>query len=161
LLNVPILRFSHLTEAEKRAYAIADNRIAEQAGWDRQMLSVELGELIDLLPAEGRDVTLTGFEIPEIDLLIVDRTKPRSAAEDVAPPTASPCGYAAGGPLAAWRSPAAMWGRTKRRRFWPVDGGGGRGCGFLRSTKRARGIGGPARHDRAPRIHVGFRRDVA
>ena len=85
LTHVPILRFSHLTEAEQRAYAIADNRIAEQAGWDRQLLSVELGELIDLLPIEGLDISLTGFEIPEIDLLIAGRVKSRSAPEAVAP----------------------------------------------------------------------------
>jgi len=67
LAEVPILRFDHLTEAQKRAYVIADNKIAEQAGWDREILAVELGELIDLLPAEGFDVSLTGFEAAEID----------------------------------------------------------------------------------------------
>ena len=75
LTHVPILRVDNLTEAEKRAYAIADNQIAEQAGWDRQLLSVELGELIDLLPIKGLDISLTGFEIPEIDLLITGRAK--------------------------------------------------------------------------------------
>ena len=85
LTHVPILRFNHLTEFEKRAYAIADNRIAEQAGWDRQLLSVELGELIDLLPVQGIDISVTGFEIPEIDLLIAGQAKPRPAAEDVEP----------------------------------------------------------------------------
>ena len=85
LAHVPILRFSHLTEAQKRAYAISDNRIAEQAGWDRQLLSVELGELADLLPTKGFDISLTGFETPEIDILIAPRAKPRSAVEEVAP----------------------------------------------------------------------------
>ena len=89
LAHVPILRFSHLTEAQKRAYAIADNRIAEQAGWDRQLLSIELGELIDLLPVEGLDISLTGFEIPEINLLIAGRAKSQSALEDDVPPP--PC----------------------------------------------------------------------
>jgi len=50
LAHVPILRFGHLTAAQKRAYVIADNKIAEQAGWDRELLSIELGELVDLLP---------------------------------------------------------------------------------------------------------------
>ena len=86
LTHVPILRFNHLTEAQKRGYAIADNQIAEQAGWDRQLLSVELGELIDLLPIEGLDISVTGFEIPEINLLIAGRAKSKSAPEDVAPP---------------------------------------------------------------------------
>lgn len=53
MAHVPIVRFVHLSEAQKRAYVIADNKIAEQAGWDRELLSIELGELIDLLPIEG------------------------------------------------------------------------------------------------------------
>src|SRR5271166_3888288 len=61
LTHVPIVRFGHLTEAQKRAYAIADNRIAEQAVWDRQLLSIELGELTDLPPTEGLDISVTGF----------------------------------------------------------------------------------------------------
>jgi DNA modification methylase len=70
--KVPVLRFESLSEAQKRAYLIADNRIAEQAGWDREMLAVELGELIELLPTEGLEVSLTGFEVPEIDALLAD-----------------------------------------------------------------------------------------
>jgi DNA modification methylase len=72
LVEVPTIRFDHLTPAQKRAYVIADNRIAEQAGWDQEILSIELGELIDLLPVEGMDVSLTGFEVPEIDMLMAD-----------------------------------------------------------------------------------------
>jgi ParB-like chromosome segregation protein Spo0J len=53
MAHVPIVRFGHLSEAQKRAYVIADNKIAEQAGWDRELLSIELGELIELLPIEG------------------------------------------------------------------------------------------------------------
>jgi ParB-like nuclease domain len=68
LTHVPVIRFDHLAAAQKRAYVIADNKLAEQAGWDREILAIELGELIDLLPAEGFDVSLTGFEAPEIDL---------------------------------------------------------------------------------------------
>ena len=85
LTHVPIVRFGHLTEAQKRAYAIADNRIAEQAGWDRQRLSIELGELMDLRATEGLDISVTGFEIDEIELLVKNWAKPRSAPEDVAP----------------------------------------------------------------------------
>lgn len=85
LSHVPVVRFWHLTAAQKRAYLIADNRIAEQAGWDREMLAIELGELIDLLPAEGFDVSLTGFEAAEIDLLLADMTALKSAPEDMPP----------------------------------------------------------------------------
>ena len=96
---MPILRFNHLTEAEKRAYAIADNRIAERAGWDRQLLSIELGELIELLPIEGLDISLTGFEIPEIELLVAGRAKPRSTPEEVLPQP----------PLHAVTRPGDLW----------------------------------------------------
>jgi ParB-like chromosome segregation protein Spo0J len=40
--EVPTLRIDHLSEAEKRAYVIADNRLAEKAGWDKQILAIEL-----------------------------------------------------------------------------------------------------------------------
>ncbi len=45
---VPTVRLSHLTEAQKRAYILADNRLAEKAGWDREILAIELQALIDL-----------------------------------------------------------------------------------------------------------------
>jgi ParB-like chromosome segregation protein Spo0J len=83
--HVPVIRFDHLTEAQKRAYLIADNKIAEQAGWDREMLAIELGELIDLLPTEGLDVELTGFEAAEVDLLLADMAGARPEAEDRQP----------------------------------------------------------------------------
>ena len=66
LTSVPTVRLSHLSDAEKRAYIIADNRLAEKAGWDRGLLVLELQGLIDI----GFDVELTGFEMPEIDLLL-------------------------------------------------------------------------------------------
>ena len=86
MAHVPIVRFGHLTEAQKRAYVIADNKIAEQAGWDRELLSIELGELIDLLPIEGLDISMTGFETAEIDLLLADMACASPDPEDVIPP---------------------------------------------------------------------------
>lgn len=66
LKQVPVLRIDWLTEAQKRAYVIADNRLAEKAGWDRELLVIELGELQTL----DIDLTLTGFELEEIELII-------------------------------------------------------------------------------------------
>src|SRR6266404_7413164 len=66
--QVPTVRLSAMSEAEIRAYVIADNRLAENAGWDRALLGLELQYLTDL--DIDFDVTLTGFELPEIDLLI-------------------------------------------------------------------------------------------
>jgi DNA modification methylase len=85
MTHVPIIRFGHLTEAQKRAYVIADNRIAEQAGWNREILAIELGELIDLLPVEGLDVSITGFETAEIDPLLEDMASSRPLPEDALP----------------------------------------------------------------------------
>src|SRR5258708_15948758 len=66
--QVPTVRLSDMSEAEIRAYVIADNRLAENAGWDRVLLGIELQYLTEL--DIDFDVTITGFELPEIDLLI-------------------------------------------------------------------------------------------
>jgi DNA modification methylase len=69
LLNmktVPTVRLSHLTDDEKRAYILADNRLAEKAGWDNDLLAIELQGLVDI----GFDVLLTGFEPAEVDIII-------------------------------------------------------------------------------------------
>src|SRR3982075_3853967 len=68
--QVPTVRLSAMSEAEIRAYVIADNRLAENAGWDRALLGIELQYLTEL--EIDFDVTVTGFELPEIDLLIGD-----------------------------------------------------------------------------------------
>jgi DNA methylase/ParB-like nuclease domain len=66
--QVPTVRLSDMSEAEIRAYVIADNRLAENAGWDRALLGLELQYLTEL--DIDFDVTVTGFDLPEIDLLI-------------------------------------------------------------------------------------------
>lgn len=66
--RVPTIRIDHLTEAQKRAYIIADNRLAENAGWDPELLRLELQYITDL--QLDFDLTLTGFETSEIDLLL-------------------------------------------------------------------------------------------
>ncbi len=67
MASVPTLRIDHLTPAEQRAYALADNRLAELAGWDRELLAIEL---VDLSSIElDFDINITGFEMGEIDVL--------------------------------------------------------------------------------------------
>ena len=61
-----------LSEAQKRALLIADNKIAENAGWDFERLAIELPELAELLIAESLDISITGFEPAEIDQLVSD-----------------------------------------------------------------------------------------
>src|SRR5260370_35480766 len=66
--QVTTVRLSDMGEAEIRAYVIADNRLAENAGWDRALLGLELQYLTEL--DIDFDVTVTGLDFPEIDLLI-------------------------------------------------------------------------------------------
>jgi hypothetical protein len=87
LATVPTIRLSHLSAAERRAYVIADNKLAENAGWDAEILAIELQALIDL----EFDVTLTGFSVAEIDLTLdLAREASHSGPEDVVPIPAGP-----------------------------------------------------------------------
>lgn len=69
--KVPTICLKHLTEAQKKAYIIADNRLALNAGWDEDMLKVELEELNDL----EFDISLLGFEDNEIESLLSEPTE--------------------------------------------------------------------------------------
>lgn len=84
--RVPTIRLEHLSDADRRAFIIADNAIAEKAGWSKSMLASELQGLVDL----GYDVELTGFSTLEIDtFLSLDDT---SAVDDVVEePVDGPC----------------------------------------------------------------------
>ena len=79
---VPALRIEHLSAAELRAYALADNQLAALAGWDQETLKIELGEISAEIP--DLDLTLTGFETAEIDRILLDdssRPQPDEANE--------------------------------------------------------------------------------
>lgn len=69
--TLPVIEAAHLTEAQKRAYVIADNRLALDAGWDNDMLKVELSDL----QADGFNLELTGFSLDEIAAFLVDPTE--------------------------------------------------------------------------------------
>ena len=80
MTEVPCLFVEDLTEAQKRAYIIADNKLALDAGWDEHILQIELAELADM----DFDITLTGFELDDIE-----DDEPQAVVEDdyeVAPP---------------------------------------------------------------------------
>jgi DNA modification methylase len=81
LVSVPTVKIDYLTDAEKRAYVLADNKLAEKAGWDAEILAIELQGLIDL----DFDVELTGFETAEIDLLVDTQDASKNDADDVLP----------------------------------------------------------------------------
>jgi hypothetical protein len=61
LREVPVIRVEGLSDAKRRALALADNKIAENAGWNRELLARELPELADILVVEGLDISITGF----------------------------------------------------------------------------------------------------
>jgi DNA modification methylase len=72
LKNVPVILIAGLSDVEKRAVALADNKIASNSGWDREILAAELGELATLLPKFNLDLKITGFEPAEFDALVAD-----------------------------------------------------------------------------------------
>ena len=83
--TVPTVMLSHMSDAERRAYVLADNKLAENAGWDREILAIELQGLIDL----NFDVELTGFSLAEIDFTLdaalAAKTNLRDEPEDKVP----------------------------------------------------------------------------
>jgi DNA modification methylase len=82
LAKVPVILLAGLSPARQRALAIADNKIAENAGWDRERLAIEIPELAGLLETEGLDVSILGFEAVEIDQLVTDFEENAADPED-------------------------------------------------------------------------------
>lgn len=64
--HVPTVRLSHLSPAERKAYVIADNKLALNAGWNQELLALELQSLVEL----DFDLELTGFSLAEVDLVL-------------------------------------------------------------------------------------------
>ena len=79
--TVPCIRLTHLTPAQKKAYVIADNKLALNAGWDDEMLKVELGELRE----EDFDLSLTGFSDEELEKLLAQAVTDGLVDEDQVP----------------------------------------------------------------------------
>src|SRR5262249_4937902 len=85
LRKVPVLIVTGLNETEKRALALGDNKIASNAGWDREILAAELGDLAKLLPEFDLNLEITGFEAPEVDSLLTDLVDSESDPADEVP----------------------------------------------------------------------------
>lgn len=66
LTEVPCVLIEHLSDAQRRAYILADNRLAEMSGWDRKMLAAELGDIQSI----GLDLSLTGFDPSDLEMNI-------------------------------------------------------------------------------------------
>jgi DNA modification methylase len=86
LTTIPALRTEHLSREEIRAYALADNKLAENAGWSKEILAIEFQGLLDL----DFDIELTGFELPEIEMILEAADPPVSASEDDEVPRLAP-----------------------------------------------------------------------
>lgn len=80
LSRVPCIRLGHLNEAQKRAYVIADNKIALNAGWDQEVLTDEMREIAEM----GFDLEITGFTDAELAELLLEKTE-GNTSEDAVP----------------------------------------------------------------------------
>ena len=81
LQELPVIEAAHLSDAQRRAYIIADNKLAMNAGWDDEMLRIEL----DALGVDGFDLELTGFSLDEIEALQVEEVPEGLTDEDAVP----------------------------------------------------------------------------
>ncbi|WP_066803150.1 site-specific DNA-methyltransferase [Sphingomonas asaccharolytica] len=96
--SVPVVRIEGMTEADRKAYVIADNRLAELAGWDQQLLKLELGSIIELDPAF--DLALTGFADAELEgLLAAIDAAERPSADEIPEPAIDGASVSAPGQL--------------------------------------------------------------
>ena len=116
LAEVPVITLSGLSETQKRALRIADNKIALNAGWDLEILQLELSELASI--DVDIDLTLTGFSTGEIDVILTPTGDPDDEVIPAVPATP----------------------RTKRGDIWilgehRVGCGDGRDAGFLQQVQ--------------------------
>jgi hypothetical protein len=83
LSTIPVIRIEHLSPTELRAYILADNQLALKAGWDKELLAIELRSLIDV----GFDIEIAGFEAPEVDFILdgISDAEHEPADEDATP----------------------------------------------------------------------------
>jgi site-specific DNA-methyltransferase (adenine-specific) len=81
--EVPVIELAHMTESQKRAYVIADNQLAMNAGWDTTLLSLELADLKD----QGFEMDVLGFDPKELDKLLEPEQVDGLTDEDAVPET--------------------------------------------------------------------------
>jgi ParB-like chromosome segregation protein Spo0J len=90
LTEVPCVRLEHMTRAQKRAYVLADNKLALNAGWDDELLAEELEVILG--EGDGFDVSITGFSLAEVDSQIEGKAVEEDGdpADDLLPEEVSP-----------------------------------------------------------------------
>jgi len=79
--EVPVIELSELTDTQRKAYIIADNRLALNAGWDNEMLTIELNDLL----ADGFALDILGFDPKELDALLAPEVVEGLTDEDAVP----------------------------------------------------------------------------
>ena len=89
MATVPVIELDGLSEAQKRAYILADNRTALDAGWDNDLLRIELGELKSL----DFNLELTGFSLEELGGLLTDQTLGLTDPDEAALASSSITGF--------------------------------------------------------------------
>jgi ParB/Sulfiredoxin domain len=104
MATVPCLRIEHMSAAEKRAYVLADNKLAINAGWDEELLALELKELMEA--DLGFDIGVTGFTIPEVDQLMEGLAPAEPGARRM-----TGCRTSTGFLLDASQAICGVWGR--------------------------------------------------
>jgi ParB-like chromosome segregation protein Spo0J len=124
LTEAPVIVLGHLTEAQRRAYRIADNKLTELGTWDEALLSAELQDLL----ADDYDLSRVGFSDGELDKLLVfdpDGDGEEGGAGGSVPPdhprAAAQSGLAHGRPVDPRRSPAALRRQHQPHRCPPPD----------------------------------------
>ena len=162
LKTIPAMVIDGLTEARKRALLLADNRIAQSAGWDRERLADELISLPELLAADGLDISVTGFEPAEIDALMADFGDDiPDPSDDIDPALLSGAAVTRHGDLWQLGKHRLLCGDARETTHLARLMGGERAhMAFLDPpySVRIRDIVGP-RPNQAPRIRHGLRRD--
>jgi ParB-like chromosome segregation protein Spo0J len=86
IAEIPVMVAAGWSEAQKRAYVLADNKLALNAGWDNELLRVELEGLKEL----AFDIDLTGFSLDEVSTLLVDKTAGLTDADATPEPPVEP-----------------------------------------------------------------------
>lgn len=86
--EVPTIQLDGLSEDQIRAYVIADNKLAENAGWDKEILAIELQHLLTL-DSGNCEVTITGFGVAEIDAILGEASSAADREEPVPEPDSS------------------------------------------------------------------------
>lgn len=115
LESVPVLVIDYMTEAQRRAYVIADNKLALNAGWDNELLALELGELRDA----GFDLDLTGFDADELAALTLgdgDGSDQGDAANDNEPASGALAERFLIPPFSVFNAREGWW--QNRKRAW-------------------------------------------